>query len=89
MQNKIKQILESSNDKSQVLQAVEELAELSQALIKNVNRNKDNIDDITQEMADVFIMLEQLKLIYKIDDQELKKQMEFKVNRYLKRKGLL
>ncbi|TCG10981.1 nucleoside triphosphate pyrophosphohydrolase family protein [Mycoplasma marinum] len=81
MQNKIKQILESSNDKSQVLQAVEELAELSQALIKNVNRNKDNIDDITQEMADVFIMLEQLKLIYKIDDQELKKQMEFKVNR--------
>jgi hypothetical protein len=48
----------------QVLQAIEEMAELTKALLKNVNRGKDNLDDIADEMADVWIMMLQLEKIY-------------------------
>ncbi|WKX02295.1 hypothetical protein [Candidatus Mycoplasma mahonii] len=86
--DKIQKILLVSDDRSQVLQTIEELAELIQALLKNINRGKDNIKDIISEMADVIIMLEQLQLIYKIDDESLIKEMKFKINRYLKKKNV-
>jgi len=49
---------------SQIAKAVEECAELIVTLAKN-----NSIDDILEEMADVEIMLEQLKLIFNYDFQ--------------------
>lgn len=54
-----------------VLIAVEEMTELSKELLKNINRGKQNKKEITEEMVDVYIMLEQLKEIYKISDEQL------------------
>lgn len=53
---------------SQLLMVLEEMSELQKEILKNINRQKDNIDAIIDEVADVEIMLEQLKYIYQIDE---------------------
>ena len=47
----------------QIIKAVEELGELSQALCKYLAEGADP-DHVAEEMADVAIMLEQLKIIF-------------------------
>lgn len=69
----------------QVLTAVEEMSELTKELLKDVNRKKDNREDIVEEFADVTIMLEQLKVIYNITDEELEGQIEKKIEKMEKR----
>ena len=44
------------------------MSELQKEILKNINRRKDNVDAIIDEVADVEIMLEQLKYIYQIDE---------------------
>ena len=48
--------------------AIEELSELQKEICKDL-RGHDNRDAITEEIADVEIMLEQLKLIYGCIDE--------------------
>lgn len=50
--------------KHQLLLAVEELAELQKELLKYVNRSNSNLSDILKEVADVEIMLKQIKEIF-------------------------
>lgn len=64
---------------AQILMVLEEMSELQKEILKNINRGKDNIKEIAEETADVFIMLEQLIHIYGIRE-EVKKQAEYKVN---------
>lgn len=64
---------------AQILMVLEEMSELQKEILKNINRGKDNIKEIAEETADVFIMLEQLVHIYGID-KEVQKQAEYKVN---------
>lgn len=68
-------------DKAQILVAVEELSELQKELLKNVNRGKDNLDHIKEELVDVLIMLRQLVLIYGFTDEDLNEVMNFKLKR--------
>ncbi|MHB9925448.1 hypothetical protein [Clostridium botulinum] len=66
--------------------AIEELAELQQAISKYQREQVIfNIDNIAEEMADVYIILEELKYICAIYDDEIKKQIEYKIKRELKR----
>ena len=53
----------------QMLQVIEEMSELIKEILKNVNRKKDNVDEIIEEAADVEIMLGQLKCCYDITDK--------------------
>lgn len=53
----------------QMLQVIEEMSELIKEILKNVNRNKENVDAIIEETADVEIMLGQLKCCYGIAEQ--------------------
>ena len=69
---------------AQLLMVLEEMSELQKEILKNINRGKDNIKEIAEETADVFIMLEQLVHIYGID-KEVQKQAEYKVNRIKER----
>lgn len=48
---------------SQLIMAMEEMAELTKELSKNIRGTK-NVSAISEEMADVEIMLEQLKVIF-------------------------
>lgn len=56
--------VETYDRTSRLMLAIEEMSELSKELSKNY-RGEDNISAISEEMADVEIMLEQLKLIFR------------------------
>ena len=53
-------ILDVWGKNAQILMVLEEMSELQKEILKNINRGKDNIKEIAEETADVFIMLEQL-----------------------------
>lgn len=55
---------------NQKVVAIEELAELQKEITKDL-REKGNRINLTEELADVEIMLEQLKEMYLIDTQAL------------------
>lgn len=64
-----KRALETWGEAPQMMQCIEEMAELTKEILKNINRKKDNVAEIIEEAADVEIMLEQLKANYKIEEQ--------------------
>lgn len=66
--------------------AIEEMSELIKELLKN-RRGEENRSMIADEMADVYIMLEQLKFIFDINETELKVNAEFKIQRLKNRIG--
>ena len=73
---------------AQVGQTVEECAELIVALQKYVNRTPqpEMVENILDEIADVEMMLAQMRLVLGIDDDALRKRIEYKferLNRYL------
>jgi len=64
---------------SQIGVAQEECAELIQALSKYV-RNKGNLDNVAEEIADVEIMCEQLRIIFE-NDKRVEEWKDYKLNR--------
>ncbi len=57
----------------QRIKAVEEMSELSKEILKNINNdirneNEDRLDAISEEMADVLITLDQMRLFYGNDE---------------------
>ena len=84
---RIKKIAISKGYDSQSIKLIEEMAELQQAICKH-RESKDkakSLIDIKGEIADVYIMLEQVKYILNISDEELYKIKEYKINRQLLR----
>jgi len=71
---------------AQVGQAIEECAELIVALQKFINRTPkmESVDVITDEIADVEMMLSQLRLALDIDDDTLRERIEYKFSRLSK-----
>lgn len=61
--------LQTWGKEAQMLQVIEEMAELTKEILKNINRKKENVGEIIGECADVEIMLEQLKCCYGIAEQ--------------------
>lgn len=53
---------------NQLMMLAEELAELIQAISK-YKRNPSNIDSLIEEVADVEIMIEQLKIIFRKENK--------------------
>lgn len=70
-------------DQAQVMMVFEEMSELQKELCKNW-RGKDNAEEIADEVADVEIMLAQLKMIYGIEDK-VQKHREYKIARLARR----
>jgi hypothetical protein len=70
----------------QIIKLVEEMAELTQAIMKNIYSNeKEDCESILQEIADVEILLRQLFLRRKKDDQaRINGIKNFKIKRTLK-----
>ena len=65
--------------------AVEELAELQKAILKHRRYNsKETEQSIFDEIADVEIMLEQLKIIY-FCHKEVEERIDYKIDRQIKR----
>ena len=78
--------IQAWGEESQELMAIEECAELTKALCK-ISRG-GSADDVIEEIADVQIMLEQMKIIFgeeNVRHAEEKKlqRLEFRLNRWL------
>lgn len=65
--------------KPQLLMVIEEMSELTKEICKFF-RGGDNLDKIAEETADVTIMLEQLRLIFGLNDKVCE-EMDVKVER--------
>lgn len=57
----------------------EELGELIQAI------NKNDFENVHEEIADVYNILSHLKAYYNISDEEIKERQKYKAKRQLKR----
>ena len=80
----------------QYMVAVEEMAELMQAIIKYLRIDNSSCDDVSQiqkeainnitaEMADVYVMLEQLQLMLNIKNGDIHAVINRKLNRQFER----
>ncbi|MDR1026896.1 MAG: hypothetical protein LBL46_00580 [Rickettsiales bacterium] len=61
--------------------AVEEMAELQKEILKNINRGKDNAGPggaLFEEVADVRLLLEFVKVIYDITEEQIWKYQDKK-----------
>lgn len=84
MQNKIRQIADQYGLNNQMMQAIEEMGELTQAIVKVFRNGLDNErDNLIEELADVEIMIEQLD--YLLGDNQIEKVKEYKINRQINR----
>lgn len=91
-QKLIEKVIDKNGITNQLFIAVEECAELQQAISK-CYRNKELIptevrENLIEEMADVMICLQQLQYMYYIDDEELYAMKQKKENRLIEREGL-
>ena len=70
-------------ESSRLLLTIEEMSELIKELCKEL-RDRGNIENIAEEVADVEITLSQIKMIYDIEDA-VSKQRDYKLNRFANR----
>lgn len=82
LREKLQIIINKFGPNNQQTQAIQEMAELTQALTKNLTC-KGNYSNIKEEIADVVVMIMQLQMIFNINDEELEKLVEAKVDRTL------
>ena len=64
----------------QTFVAIEEMSELMKALTKNM-RGEHNRQDIVEELADVYIVLDQVMMMHGIDLDDVVKEMNVKAKR--------
>ena len=77
-------ILNSYDSKAQKLKCCEELAELETELLKHINKGA-NEEAVLEEMADVLVMIEQLKWMMPFGENRLEDMINFKLDRQLER----
>lgn len=83
----LQKAIDTYGDEMQIAVAIEEMSELTKALIKDKRHNYKILDDwqnTAEEIADVKIMVEQLEMIFDCKE-EVDKQIEFKLNRLKER----
>lgn len=72
-------LIEKYKDK-QLIVAIEELSELQKELCKTL-RGNINKENIIEELADVYIMLDQIKIYFSITCNEVKEIIDKKIER--------
>jgi len=95
----IKKAINTYGKESQIDVCIEEMSELTKAIIKFKRASQqidameikifrqfisEKVNDIAEEIADVEIMLEQMKMIFNCEDI-VNGQIEFKINRLKER----
>ena len=88
-ENLIKKILAHYGIQNQKKKAIEEMSELIVVMCKTTDvpscdpKLPQLMDNLIEEIADVMIMMEQLRLFY--GQNEVDKMIEYKLNRQIKR----
>lgn len=84
MNTVLKEAIETYGAEAQLNVAIEELSELIKEVCKH-KRYANNRTAIVEEMADCYIMLEQMKMIFGLSEEDIKNQMSRKVDRLRRR----
>lgn len=79
--------LRKNGTDAQVMMAVEEMSELTKEICK-IFRGKPTLDDLADEIADVIITIEQLKLIFEVSDM-VDERIAYKIKRLQEKLGML
>lgn len=74
----------SLNPTAQMIVAIEELSELQKELTKAL-RNKIDKIALLEEYVDVSIILEQIKILYKLNDKDINLMKKMKLDRLQER----
>ena len=80
----IRKAIDTYGKDAQLWMVIEEMSELSKEICK-FKRGKDNFLEIADEMADVYIMLEQLKRLCAVPQDLIQQRIDFKFERLRKR----
>ena len=84
MRDVLKKAIETYGAEAQLVVAIEELSELIKEICKH-KRYMDNTAAIIEEMADCYIMLEQMQMIFGLGSTVIKDAMDKKIARLEKR----
>lgn len=83
--DRVLKIIEKNGEQHQKYKAAEELAELQTVVLQEANKECFvNKYPIIEEIADVYVMLKQLELIYKVDDRDIQEIIDYKIARALR-----
>ena len=95
---KIKQVRELNTTPNILTIAIEELAELTQVICKlkrltnqdkTLRKEEHQIfEDLKEELSDVYLLLEQLKIIANINDYEIERRISEKIRRTFEKVGV-
>jgi NTP pyrophosphatase (non-canonical NTP hydrolase) len=65
----------------QIVKLGEEVGELNKAILNYENGYRLTNNEITEEIADVYLLLKQVELMYQLDKNEIKQVMLMKLDR--------
>lgn len=77
----IHRVISTFGERNQKMQTLEELMELQSALFENIHRGTDNRKNIVEEIADVEIMMAQMKEVFNIQPNEIEEVQDYKLGR--------
>lgn len=77
-------MIDTHGKDEQIIKAAEELNELQRELFR-ARTNRIDMDHIAEEMADVLIMLYQLKAIFDISSGQIEEWVRYKIDRETKK----
>jgi predicted DNA-binding protein len=76
----LKKAIDTYGEDMQLNVAIEEFSELTKEICKH-KRGKENTEAIIEEMADCYIMLEQMKMIFGIGSTVISDEISRKISR--------
>ena len=79
--SKLNLIIEHFGKLHQVVKLGEEVGELNKAILNFENGYTRTNNEITEEISDVYLLLEQVKLMYGLDKNEIRTVMQMKTDR--------
>ena len=91
MEDKLLEIINNYGVLSQLKYFQSEVFELNEVIIieedrnKHLNLKKFSTDDIAQEIADCYVMIEQFRLYYDIPNDKIQEIMKYKIDRQIDR----
>ncbi len=82
---KIQTIVHYYSPLHQKQKAIEEFIELIEVIIKDITKDNCQKTELLSEIADASVMLEELKLIYGLNQKDVTKEINSKLNRQIDR----
>ena len=84
MDKTLRNAIDTLGKDMQLTVAIEEFAELTKEICKH-KRGADNLANIIEEMADCYIMLEEMQIIFDLDGRIIEEEIIRKVDRLKQR----